>query len=63
MDEYEAALIQALVGFSGSDRAFLHRHILIAQAEIALLSTSSSMPVTYNGYEARVHSFRGPENA
>lgn len=57
LDDYEAALIQALVDYTGSDRACLLRQMLIAQAETALLPTGSSMPVARNGYEAQIRSF------
>jgi hypothetical protein len=43
LDDYEAALITALVNYTGSDRAGLVRQMLIAQAEAALLPSALSM--------------------
>ncbi len=43
LDDYEAAVINALVDYTGTDRASLLRQMLIAQAEAALLPTSTSM--------------------
>jgi len=43
LDDYEAAVINALVDYTGTDRASLLRQMLIAQAEAALLPTSPSM--------------------
>ena len=45
LDDYEAALIQALVDYTGSDRAALVRQMLIAQAETVLLPIPESMAV------------------
>lgn len=43
LDDYEAALINALVDYTGTDRAGLLRQMLIAQAEAALLPSGESM--------------------
>lgn len=43
LDDYEAAVINALVDYTGTDRASLLRQMLIAQAEAVLLPTPSSM--------------------
>lgn len=43
LDDYEAALIQALVDYTGSDRASLIRDMLIAQAQAVLMPTPQSM--------------------
>ncbi len=37
LDDYEAALIQALVDYTGTQRATLIRQMVIAQAEAALI--------------------------
>lgn len=52
LDDYEAALIQALVDYTGHDRASLLRHMLIAQMEAVLLATPNSMTATANISEA-----------
>lgn len=41
LDDYELALIQALVNYTGIDRASLARQMMIAQAEAVLLPTPS----------------------
>lgn len=43
LDDYEAAVIDALVNYTGTDRASLLRQMLIAQAEAALLPVQPSM--------------------
>ena len=43
LDDYEAALITALVNYTRTDRAGLVRQMLIAQAEAALLPSALSM--------------------
>lgn len=57
LDDYEAALIQALVDYTGTDRAALVRQMLIAQAETALLPTPGSMAAPTGGCESRIRSF------
>lgn len=56
LDAYEAALIQALVDYTGSDRASLVRKMLIAQAEASLLPVTESMAVTGARNESRIRS-------
>ncbi|MEX1197825.1 MAG: hypothetical protein WEB57_08210 [Pseudohongiellaceae bacterium] len=56
LDDYEAALIQALVDYTGSDRASLLRQMLIIQAESALLPVTGTMPAAASGSEARISS-------
>jgi hypothetical protein len=43
LDDYEAAVINALVDYTGTDRASLLRQMLIAQAEAVLLPSTPSM--------------------
>jgi hypothetical protein len=54
LDDYEAALVQALVDYTGEDRSTLLRQMLIAQLETVLLPTESSMPVTTATSEAQL---------
>lgn len=56
LDDYEAALIQALVDYTGSDRACLVRQMLIAQAEAALLPSVQSMAAVGTFTESRTRS-------
>ena len=51
LDDYEAALIQALVDYTGSDRASLLRQMLVSQIETILIPTASSLPAVAGGYE------------
>jgi len=56
LDDYEAAVINALVDYTGTDRGSLLRQMLIAQAEAALLPTTSSMPGSAPHSEAHIRS-------
>lgn len=56
LDDYEAALIQALVDYTGADRAALVRQMLIAQAELALLPTTEIMAARGAHCEALIRS-------
>lgn len=57
LDDYEAALVQALVDYTGEDRGVLLREMLMAQLEAVLLPTPKSMAAGGCGYEARISSF------
>ncbi|MBB5320452.1 ribbon-helix-helix protein, CopG family [Marinobacter oulmenensis] len=57
LDDYEAALINALVDYTGTDRAGLIRQMLIAQAESALLPTGESMTAGAGNTEAHIRTF------
>lgn len=57
LDDYEAALINALVDYTGTDRAGLLRQMLIAQAEAALLPSNTSMVATAGENEAQIRTF------
>lgn len=56
LDDYEAAVINALVDYTGTDRASLLRQMLIAQAEAALLATPTSMAGGAPHSEAHIRS-------
>ncbi len=56
LDDYEAAVINALVDYTGTDRASLLRQMLIAQAEAALLPTPPSMAGGTPHSEAQIRS-------
>lgn len=43
LDDYEAALIQALVDYTGTERASLIREMVVAQAQAVLMPTPQSM--------------------
>ncbi|MDP2127224.1 MAG: hypothetical protein Q8K97_07580 [Pseudohongiella sp.] len=43
LDDYEAALIQALVDYTGTERATLIRDMVVAQAQAVLMPTPQSM--------------------
>ena len=43
LDDYEAAVINALVNYTGTERGELIRLMVIAQAEAVLLPTTPSM--------------------
>lgn len=43
LDDYEAAVINALVNYTGTERGELIRLMVIAQAEAVLLPTTQSM--------------------
>ncbi|MDO8908893.1 MAG: hypothetical protein Q7W55_10420 [Pseudohongiella sp.] len=45
LDDYEAALIQALVDYTGSERATLIRDMVVAQAQAVLMPTPQSIAV------------------
>lgn len=57
LDDYEAALINALVDYTGTDRAGLVRQMLIAQAEAALLPSSESMAANAENNELHIRTF------
>ncbi|MBY5938032.1 hypothetical protein [Marinobacter nauticus] len=57
LDDYEAAVINALVDYTGTDRASLLRQMLIAQAEAALLPTPPSMAGGAPLSEAHIRTF------
>ena len=57
LDDYEAALINALVDYTGTDRAGLLRQMLIAQAEAALLPSNTSMATAAGENEAHIRTF------
>jgi len=57
LDDYEAALINALVDYTGTDRAGLLRQMLIAQAEAALLPSNTSMAPAAGENEAQIRTF------
>lgn len=57
LDDYEAALVQALVDYTGHDRASLIRHMLLAQLETVLLPTPASMAASGPHSEARISTF------
>jgi len=57
LDDYEAALINALVDYTGTDRAGLLRQMLIAQAEAALLPSNTSMAAAAGENEAQIRTF------
>lgn len=57
LDDYEAALVQALVNYTGHDRASLLRQLLIAQMEAVLLPTPNSMAASGPNAEARISTF------
>jgi hypothetical protein len=57
LDDYEAALIQALVDYTGSDRANLIRSMLIAQAEAVLLPAPPSVAASLHPTQSHVRSF------
>lgn len=56
LDDYEAALIQALVDYTGTDRSSLMRQMLIAQAETVLLPTGESVAPAAAGSQAQIRS-------
>lgn len=56
LDDYEAAVINALVNYTGTDRSSLLRQMLIAQAEAALLPTTHSMTGGAPHSEAQIRS-------
>lgn len=57
LDDYEDALVQALVNYTGHDRGVLIREMLIAQLEAVLLPTPKSVAANGAVSEARTSHF------
>ena len=57
LDDYEVALIQALVDYTGCDRSSLLRQMAIGQAETALIPTPPTVPANGGSNEALISSF------
>lgn len=53
LDKYEAKLIQALVDYTGVERAALLRQMILSEAQELLLGNNTSMAASTPGSEGR----------